>query len=275
MASLIQDEFQQHGFISSINIFSKNEVCAITSEIKILSAIKTGRLSSITRINPHLLSQLFWDIVHDKRILDIVEKLIGPDIYCFGSSVIDKPADSSSFVACHQDATFWGLSKPVGATVWIALVAANKENGGMYFVKGSHSTQLAHRDTNDDNNMLGAREAVVRMPKDCEKSFSSLESGQISIHHPLVLHGSPVNLSSENRLAFVVRYIPASVRAHGSPVTLVRGENLSEMMLLSPPEEKLSCKSLHQHTRTIKQMAEVIRANKMRHLAEFKGCNNG
>nr|WP_170951210.1 phytanoyl-CoA dioxygenase family protein [Synechococcus sp. UW106] len=262
------------GFVSPIDLFSTIEIEKINNEIKRLSATKTGKLSSISRINTHLLSHIFWDLVHDNRILDIVEKLIGSNIYCIGSSIIDKLPDSQSFVACHQDATFWGLSKPIGATVWIALTAANKQNGGMYFVKHSHLNQLPHFDTKNEHNMLGARESVIKLPAESEKTYSDLKPGQISIHHPLVLHGSPNNLSSESRLAFVIRYIPSSVKQDNALVTLVRGANLSKMKLLSRPKTNASYQMLIEHGRAMKQNADVIKRAKYIHLKENNGYHN-
>ena len=268
------DTFTRDGFLSPLDLFPTEEVEKIKDEIMRLSAIKTGKLSSISRINPHLLSHIFWDIVHDTRILNIVEELLGSDIYCMGSSIIDKPPDSLSFVACHQDATFWGLSKPIGATVWIALTAANKQNGGMYFVKNSHLKQLSHFDTKNEHNMLGARESVINLPIESEKTYSDLDPGQISIHHPLVLHGSPENHSSKQRLAFVIRYIPSCVKQDGALVTLVRGANLSKMQLLSRPKTNASYHMLMEHGRVIKQNADVIKKAKYMHLRKNDGYHN-
>lgn len=260
------EAFRRDGFLSPIAVLSATEAAALRARIETLEARSHGRLSALVRVKPHLLVPFLWDVVHDPRILDVVASLLGPDLYCIGSSIIDKPAGFDGYVAWHQDATFWGLSKPEGATAWLALSRSGPESGCMQVLPGSHGRQLDHLDTEDPRNMLGAREAVCQQVDHSVSRPLQLEPGQMSLHHPLVLHGSARNTTTDRRLGFVIRYVSAEVRQAGGSVTLVRGCNRSQMPLEDAPEAELHPDDLARHGEIIRRCSGVIRRAKQAHL---------
>ena len=140
----------------------------------------------------------------------------------------------------------------------------------MYVAPGTHFKQLRHFDTKDSLNMLGAGESVENIPNHSQLKPLILSPGQMSFHHPLILHGSPSNQTQERRLAFVIRYIPAYVSQKGATVTLAQGNNLSAMELESPPLKDLSATLLQTHSEIIRKNAKVIRTAKN---AYFKSIN--
>src|SRR6478672_13182130 len=84
-------------------------------------------------------------LVRHPRILDVVEDLIGPDILVYTATFFIKEANSPTFAAWHQDATYFGLTPHEHVTAWMALSKASIEAGCMEFVPGSHRWgQLAH-----------------------------------------------------------------------------------------------------------------------------------
>ncbi|MBQ0751396.1 MAG: phytanoyl-CoA dioxygenase family protein [Roseovarius sp.] len=260
--------FGQDGVLCPLDVMSEEEAATVRGHIEAQEAQSHGRLSGLTRVKPHLLLPFLWDIVHDPRIVGPVASLLGPDIYCIGSSIIDKPAGSDGYVAWHQDATFWGLSDAVGATAWLALSAANSESGCMEVIPGTHTRQLAHLDTQDARNMLGAREAVRQDIDRSQARALVLRPGQMSLHHPLVLHGSGRNLSADRRLGFVIRYVPAAISQDGATVTLVAGRNISGMPLETAPEGALTSDALARHADIIRRAGRVIRRAKEAHLRQ-------
>jgi non-heme Fe2+,alpha-ketoglutarate-dependent halogenase len=263
------DAYRRDGVLFPLDALSATETRALRARIEEAEARSHGRLSSLARTKPHLLFPFLWDLVHDARIVDAVASLLGEDIYCLGTSLIDKPAGSDDYVAWHQDATFWGLSAAEGATAWLAISDATAESGCMEVLPGTHLRQEAHLDTQDARNMLGAREAL-RAPIDLAQARKLvLRPGQMSLHHPLVMHGSAPNLAGDRRLGFVIRYIPAHVRQEGGTVTLVRGRNLAEMDLEQCPEAEMHPEALKRHAEIIRRGGNVIRRAKQAHLAEL------
>jgi ectoine hydroxylase-related dioxygenase (phytanoyl-CoA dioxygenase family) len=84
---------------------------------------------------------------------------------------------------------------------------------------GSHKDNLKdHQQMFNEGNLLTRGQTVNNVPK--EKTIPLiLEAGQMSLHHPTVVHGSDINQSNDRRIGFVIQsYI-------GSNVKQVLGEN--------------------------------------------------
>ncbi len=257
-------DYARDGYLCPIDLLSPDEVTDILNVVR-----EDGkRLSGLTRAKPHLLFPALWDLVHDPRILDQVETLLGPDIFCFGSSTIEKPAKSDNYVAWHQDVTFWGMDSARGATVWIALSPSVPASGCVKVVPGTHHTQMQHRDTKDDLNMLGAREELCDLPGEDQAVALALQPGQMSIHHPLIVHGSDPNTADYDRIGFAIRYFEAASKQDGGSVTLVRGRNLSGMTLEEGPDPTADKPDLMRHAQVLRRSAKVLRRAKEAHLKQ-------
>lgn len=254
--------FREKGYICPLNVLDRAESKAMLDVVR-----QDGRrLNALTRVKPHLLIQELWDLVADPRILDPLESILGPDIFCIGSSTIEKSPNSDDYVAWHQDATFWGMDKIKGATAWLALTPSTKLTGCVQVLPGSHAAQLKHHAPGDPQNMLGAREEVCDLPPLDGAVAMELDIGQMSLHHPLVLHGSDPNRSNQDRIGLAIRYFSAEAYQEGGSVTLVRGRNLSNMPLETGPDS--SADKLTKHAAIVRKLASVIKREKAAHLNE-------
>jgi ectoine hydroxylase-related dioxygenase (phytanoyl-CoA dioxygenase family) len=258
--SELNSRFFTDGYVFPIDVLDDDEVTAI------LRAIHPNgkKLNPFTRIKPHLLLPELWDLIRHPRLLAPIKKLLGEDIVCIGSSTIEKAPDTDGFVAWHQDATFWGMDSPIGATAWLALTPSTRVSGCVQVLPRTHSTQMPHHAPNDPNNMLGAREEVKTLPPLDGAVAMELQPGQMSLHHPLVLHGSDPNKADHDRVGFAIRYFSADAYQAGGSVTLVSGQNRSNMDL----EEfsGLSHAGLALHAERARKFAAVIRREKTAHL---------
>ena len=87
----------------------------------------------------------------------------------------------------------------------VALVDATVENGCMQMIPGSHKAPLhEHVDTFGEDNILTRGQTV---PDVDEASAVPVEmtAGQLSLHHPRIVHGSGPNLSQRRRLGFAIQ----------------------------------------------------------------------
>ncbi len=188
-----------------------------------------GRISRRTNHKPHLLLSWLADLVRDARILDQVESVIGPNIFCWSSDFFVKDPGDRKRVTWHQDSTYWGLSEPDIVTAWVALTPSTVESGCMRVVPGSHlADQLPHRDTFAKDNML-TRGQEVQVEVDEGRAVDVvLAAGEMSLHHVRLIHGSEPNHGRHRRIGFAIRYLPTHVRQlSGIPdsATLVRGRD--------------------------------------------------
>ena len=223
-------QFRQDGYVHPIRIMSESQAAELRARLETFEAKTGGPLKGDLRHKTHLLFAWLADLVHHDTILDAVEDLYGPDLFCWSSSFFIKEPRNPAFVSWHQDSTYWGLNRTDVVTAWIALSPSTKANGAMEVIPGTHLlSQVPHRDTFAKDNML-TRGQEVAVEVDQTKAVTiELQPGEISLHHVLLVHGSAPNLSDIRRIGFAARYIPTSVKQIASErdsATLVRGVDM-------------------------------------------------
>ena len=77
---------------------------------------------------------------------------------------------------------------------------------------GSHKENLKHHEQKfDENNLLTRGQTIQNVPLDKTDPLI-LKAGQISLHHPKIVHGSGLNYSDDRRIGFVIQsYIGTNV----------------------------------------------------------------
>ena len=78
--------------------------------------------------------------------------------------------------------------------------------------KGSHKEDLKfHNQKFDENNLLTRGQTIENVPIE-ETTPVILKAGQLSLHHPKIIHGSGLNKSKERRIGFAIQsYIGSNV----------------------------------------------------------------
>ena len=205
-------QYQEEGYVAPINVLSKEEAREVRDEIERIEKKWPNELEGLGRNYVHLISPVFNKICYKPKILDAVESLIGQNILICGTTLFIKNANEKGFVSFHQDAKYIGLEPHNWVTAWIAVTDANEENGCMRMWTGSHKENLKHHDQKfDENNLLTRGQTVEDVPINKTKPII-LKAGQMSLHHPKVVHGSGLNKSNDRRIGFVVQsYIGTNV----------------------------------------------------------------
>jgi non-heme Fe2+,alpha-ketoglutarate-dependent halogenase len=233
MTGLLSEEmierYRREGVLFPLPAIGPADGRTLLDKLQALEAREGGQLSRRTNHKPHLLLTWLADLVRDARILDRVESVIGPDIFCWSSDFFVKNPGDHKRVTWHQDSTYWGLSEPDIVTAWVALTPSRRENGCMRVVPGSHlKDQLAHRDTFGEDNMLTRGQEVQVEVDERQAVDVILSQGEMSLHHVRLIHGSEPNDGSERRIGYAIRYLPTRIRQlSGIPdsATLVRGRD--------------------------------------------------
>ncbi len=209
-----QEQYKEKGFIAPLDALNKEEAEEVKNEIEFIEKKWPNELNGLGRNYVHLISPIFDKVVHNSKVLDAVESIIGKNILACGTTLFIKNPDEKGFVSFHQDAKYIGLEPHNWVTAWIAVTDVNEKNGCMRMWSGTHKNDLKNhveKFDNDDGNLLTRGQTVENVPLE-ETEPVILKSGQMSLHHPRIVHGSGVNKSKERRIGFVIQsYIGSNV----------------------------------------------------------------
>jgi ectoine hydroxylase-related dioxygenase (phytanoyl-CoA dioxygenase family) len=213
----VVDKLKNDNFVIIKNFFDKKVLSEIKVEIKILKEAEMNRrdkhfikvndkliLSSMHNI--HLYSTYYKNLILDSKLRDIVKLRYGSTSKrIFNSSLFAKPKNVGLSTKIHQDNAFFNLNNAEALTCWVAIDKSDKDNGGLFYYKGSSKLGLVNHIPEGN---LGASmtiektEEFKRLIKKFKKVFIDVSPGDCVIHDALVVHGSKSNISNKNRRAF-------------------------------------------------------------------------
>jgi len=179
--------------------------------------------------HPVMRNDPFWvRCVSDPRLLDVADGFLGkPDgLALFSSHYFCKMPGTGMPVLWHQDGSYWPIRPMTVTTFWLAVDRSDEGNGCLRVVKGSHKQTLKELKT--DRSVLNVLGATTHSDHDVpEQDIVDivLNPGDMSIHHPNLVHGSHANTSSRRRCGLTIRYIPTSTEVvmKEQPVLMMRG----------------------------------------------------
>ncbi len=146
-----------------------------------------------------------------ERMVNAVAALLGDkgEVCHFHSKVMQKEPKVGGAWEWHQDYGYWyknGFLYPEAMiSVMVALTEANKENGCLQVLKGSHKMQrfehsFAGEQQGADMDFVNAAEKI------CELVYVELQPGDVLFFHSNILHRSAANTSDKSRLSIISAY---------------------------------------------------------------------
>lgn len=218
-------DYERDGYVSGVPIVSADEAASHRKRLEDAEA-QMGSLHYKSKAHTILTSP--FELATHPKVLDLVERMIGPDILLFNVTYIIKEPNSPSHVSWHQDLTYWGLSHDDQVSMWLALSPATEESGCMRMIPGSHKQgRVDHETTADDSNVL-LQGQTVRGVREEDALLCPLQPGEATFHHGWTLHASMPNKSNDRRIGLNVQYLAPHVRQTKHDLDtaiLVRGED--------------------------------------------------
>jgi len=232
MSGLSADEvqfYQKNGYISPINILSEKEAISFHEELQSIESKYGSDLTDLGRNNTHQVIPFVDQLAHHPKILDAVQSIIGQNILVAGTTLFIKEPEQAGFISWHQDAKYNGLKPYNWVTAWLALTEVNVENGCMYMWPGSHiDGEREHDDTYGKDNLLTRGQTVANVP-DNETVAIELKPGQLSLHHPWIVHGSGQNTSKTRRVGLAIQsYLATDVEQINGETYVQLGRGIDE-----------------------------------------------
>lgn len=237
--SVIKDhksEYEENGVLPRIDVFGSDEIDQYRSAFDELEAREGKEKCQIGLQARHMDERFIWDLATDDRVLDVMQAVMGEDVLLLSTHFFCKYPEKAaqSFVAWHQDITYWGLEPPEAHTAWIAVDDSDVENGCMRVIPGSHKNGVVtHGKSDRDGNLLSINQEIPdELVDDSEALDLELRAGQMSVHDGQIFHASMPNGSDRRRCGLTIRFIPPyvgqaelnSVKQKWHPI-VVRGQD--------------------------------------------------
>ena len=202
-----------------------------------------------TMISAHQQEKWIFDLACEPKLLDIIEKHIGPNIVLWSTHMLCKAPHSGEVVPWHQDSPYWNVKGHFGPGLWIPFDDIDQNNGAMAVIPGWHKKGvLPRRNSGLDQFTEEIEPSSLPDDVDAAKVEYKLRAGQAAIHNVLIPHCSPPNRSDRWRRVLVLRYIAADGEFNrktyedyrtGAPFErqflLVRGDDVAQKGLPRSP----------------------------------------
>src|SRR3984957_15909088 len=156
-------------------------------------------------------NDVFGYLTRSERVVRAVAQLLDSDspVCHFHSKLMQKEPRVGGAWEWHQDYGYWYKNQFMYPdqliSVMIALTKANKENGCLQVIKGSH--KLGRVNHGFSGEQVGADMVMVNNAlRTMELVYSELEPGDALIFHSNLLHRSEANLSPDPRWSIISVY---------------------------------------------------------------------
>ncbi len=208
--------YERDGVLPKVGVFSQEEIDRYRADFDELEAREGKENCQIGLQGRHTSERFIWELATDDRVLDVMEAVVGDDVMLLSTHFFCKypDKDARSFVAWHQDTTYWGLEPPEAHTAWIAVDDSDVENGCMRVIPGSHADGIVtHEKSDRDGNLLSINQEIPDELVDNSSALDlELKAGQMSVHHGQIFHASMPNGSNRRRCGLTVRFVPPYVQ---------------------------------------------------------------
>jgi hypothetical protein len=246
------DRYHRNGYHAPIRVLSPEEARACRARLEAFEAEHGGPLHGDLRHRAHVFLVWLDELVRHPRILDAVQAILGENLFVWTSTFFIKEAGDGTHVPWHQDSRAYGARAPDVVTAWMALTDSTPENGALRAIPGSHRRgEREHVVQHVPDSLLTRRREVILGVNESEAVTIPLGAGEMSLHHPGLLHGSPPNRASDRRIGIAIRYVRPSAGRLAGPrerAMLVRGVDAEgDFDALPRPERDGAPEALARH----------------------------
>jgi ectoine hydroxylase-related dioxygenase (phytanoyl-CoA dioxygenase family) len=169
-------------------------------------------------------NDVFGYLTRSEKVVNAVAQLLDSNapVCHFHSKLMQKEPKVGGAWEWHQDYGYWYKNQFMFPdqliSVMIALSPANKENGCLQVIKGSH--KLGRVNHGFAGEQVGADMVMVNNAlKTMELVYSELEPGDALFFHSNILHRSEANLSDHPRWSIISCYCSQSNLAYNETST--------------------------------------------------------
>jgi len=183
---------------------------------------KDGKFNTIHNIHQFHKKGLIINLSKKKILKNLAQTILNDKPLVRNIEFFLKPKKTGMPSPYHQDNFYWNILSAKALNVWIACSEANKNNGGICYLEGSHVLGTINHET---SSAKGSSQKIPEkvIPKLLfKKNYPKLKPGDCIIHHPEVIHGSKKNVSNKDRIGFVVSYKAKNAKTDENKINLYK-----------------------------------------------------
>jgi len=218
--------FIKDGFVIARQFFSTEDVELISSEVtrlhrdnlelpgcfkRLATDDATDPLQAYPRMmHPHRHSSVLHSFLLQQRLGVALEQLLGEPPIAAQSMFYWKPPGARG-QALHQDNFYLKVHPGTCLAAWVAIDPADRENGGLNVVPGSHDMDLFCPEEADPE--VSFTREFVPVPSGLVPVSPNLAAGDVLFFGGNLIHGSEPNRTSDRfRRSFICHYLGESAR---------------------------------------------------------------
>ena len=226
------EHFHRDGYVIRKQFFSKEEIdklyrIAIGDQVIRENAVdlndQTGKKTKLTLwFQPG--EDIYSLMIRSERMVDSVKKILDSDspVCHFHTKLMQKEPKVGGAWEWHQDYGYWYKNQFLFpdqlVSVMIALTEANKANGCLQVIKGSHKMGRVNHGFSGEQ--VGADMTMVNHALETmEHIYVELEPGDALFFHSNILHRSEANTSDKPRWSIISCYNSLSNPAYNDEST--------------------------------------------------------
>lgn len=159
-------------------------------------------------MHPHRVNDLALRYLLDARLEAVLTELFGEEPLAAQSMLYFKPAGARG-QALHQDNFFLKVEPGTCIAAWIALDPADRENGGLEVVPGTHRMKIFCPEEADES--VSFTRDYVPVPPGLRVAPVDMQPGDTLFFNGQLVHGSQPNRTADRfRRSFICHYVGRS-----------------------------------------------------------------
>ena len=210
-------QYERDGYLIIRSLFDTEEIALMRDAIEQDPALRAslydrkdaeGKSTRMALWN-HPGDSVYGLAARSRRVVDTMEDMLGGEVYHYHSKLTAKEPYDGGAWEWHQDYGYWyhnGCMYPYMGSVMVALDRANRDNGCLQVLRGSHLAGRVDHGVLPGEQVGADLRRVEEMKKQLELVYVELEPGDGLFFHANVMHRSDQNRSPNRRWTVLFCY---------------------------------------------------------------------
>jgi ectoine hydroxylase len=210
-------QYERDGYVIVPSLFDSEEIGLMREAMEQDPALRSslydrkdseGKSTRMATWN-HPGDSVYGLAARSHRVVDTMEDMLGGEVYHYHSKLTAKEPYDGGAWEWHQDYGYWyhnGCLFPYMGSVMVALDRANRENGCLQVLRGSHLVGRVDHGVLPGEQVGADLRRVEEMKKQLELVHVELEPGDGLFFHANVMHRSDQNRSPNRRWTVLFCY---------------------------------------------------------------------